>query len=494
MNRSFPSISCAFAKALVVFLVWGWVGIADAVDRPNIVFILTDDHRWDMMGCAGNRIIQTPEMDRLAQEGVRFKNAFVTTPICAASRASIFTGLHERTHRFTFGTKPLSDEHARMSYPARLKRAGYRMGFVGKFGVGVEKEMTEEMFDSFVKVDRNPYFKKMQDGSERHATEIEGDKAIEFLGTVIEGQPFCLSVSFNAPHAEDNDPRQYYWTKESDSLYKNAKFPVPVTMTDEFFSRHPDFLKDSESRKRFHWRFDEPQKYQEMVRGYYRMISDVDRVIGRIRAALKERGLDDNTIIIFTGDNGYLLGDRGFADKWYIYEKSIRVPLIIFDPRAPKSQRGKTSEKMALNIDLAATILELASEKPSEAMQGRSLVPLLKGKTPRDWRTDFFFEHLMEADGVKFSKARIPKSEGVRNERFSYVRWFESDPLIEELYDHKRDFEQVHNLIDDPKFAKTAEQLRKRTVELRALYGGPFVSNVAPRAERKAGKAKSSQE
>ncbi|MBA4148040.1 MAG: sulfatase [Verrucomicrobia bacterium] len=485
-----PSFHWIAALFLCAFL-----GNARAAERPNIIFLLSDDHRWDMMSCAGNKIIQTPEMYALARDGVRFKNAFVTTPICAASRASIFTGLHERTHRYTFGTKPLTDEHVRMSYPAALKRAGYRTGFVGKFGVGVEGGATDAMFDSFVKVDRNPYFKKMPDGSERHATEIEGDRAIEFLETVKDGQPFCLSVSFNAPHAEDNDPRQYFWTKESDSLYRNAKFPVPSTMTDEFFNQHPDFLKNSESRKRFGWRFDEPQKYQDMVRGYYRMITDVDRVIGRIRDALKERGLDENTIIIFTGDNGYFLGDRGFADKWYIYEKSIRVPLIVFDPRAPKSQRGKTAEAMALNIDLAPTMLTLAGADVSETVQGRSLIPLLNGKKPKDWRTDLFFEHLMEADGAKFGRTRIPKSEGVRGERFSYVRWFESDPLVEELYDHTRDFEQEHNLIANPKFAKTAAELRKRTTELRDLYGGPFVSNFAPRAERKASKdAKSSNE
>jgi arylsulfatase A-like enzyme len=471
-------------RALVFALIIA--SSAHAAERPNIIFVLTDDHRWDMMGCAGNKIIQTPHMDALARDGVRFKNAFVTTPICAASRASILTSLHERTHRYTFGTNPLRDEHVAMSYPAVLKKAGYRTGFVGKFGVGVENGATETMFDSFEKVDRNPYFKTLPDGTKRHATEIEGDKAIEFLDAVKPGQPFCLSVSFNAPHAEDNDPQQYFWTKESDHLYEGVKFPLPRTMTEEFFNQHPVFLKQSESRVRFKWRFNEPQKYQEMVRGYYRMISDVDRVIGRIRTTLEQRGLAENTIIILTGDNGYFLGDRGFADKWYIYEKSIRVPMIVFDPRAAKSQRGKTPEAMALNIDVAPTILELAGENIPTAMQGRSLVPLFNGRRPKDWRTDFFFEHLLEADGVKFSRTRIPQSEGVRTERYTYVRWLQSEPLVEELYDHVRDFEQERNLIDERKFSKVADELRNRTTELRDLYGGPFVSNASPRRERKA--------
>src|SRR5207253_973782 len=160
-------------------------------------------------------------------------------------------------------------------------------------------------------------------GSLKHLTDVEGEKAVEFLDAVKPGQPFCLSVSFNAPHAADNDPKQYFWQKEVDHLYADVTFPVPKTMTADFFQAQPDFLKNSESRVRFKWRFDEPRKYHEMVRGYYKMISGVDLVVGRIRTALQKRGLADDTVIVFTSDNGYFLGDRGFADKWYIYEHSI---------------------------------------------------------------------------------------------------------------------------------------------------------------------------
>ncbi len=209
-----------------------------------------------------------------------------------------------------------------------------------------------------------------------------------------------------------------------------------------------------------------------MVRGYYRMISGVDLVIGRIRAALKKRGLADNTIIIFTSDNGYFLGERGFADKWYIYEHSIRVPLLVFDPRAPKVDRGRVVEAMALNVDLGPTMLDLAGIEIPKLTQGRSLLPLLKGKTPADWRTDFFYEHL-------FERKNIPKSEGVRTERFTYVRWFEQKPVVEELYDHEADFDEMKNLIAEPKYAEVLEKLRKRTTELRDQYGGPYRPNPA---------------
>ena len=440
--------------------------------RPNVVFVLADDMRWDMMGCAGNPIIKTPHLDALARDGVRFENAFVTTAICAASRASILTGLHERTHRYTFGTKPVTAQHVAISYPVLLRKAGYRTGFVGKFGIGVPPGGAKEMFDSFVPLDRNPYWKKQPDGTEKHLTDIEGEKAVEFINACKPNEPFCLSVSFNAPHAEDNDPKQYFWQKEVDDLYRDTKFPVPKTMTDEFFEAHPAFLKETESRVRFKWRFDEPKKYQEMVAGYYRMISGVDLVVGRIRAALKAKALDENTVIVFTADNGYFLGERGFADKWYIYEHSIRVPLLVFDPRAAKADRGRVVSRMALNVDVSPTLLELAGVAVPKEVQGRSLAPLLKGEVPRDWRTDFFYEHL-------FERKNIPKSEGVRTERYTYVRWFEQKPVVEELYDHVADFEQVTNLIADPKFADVRDALRKRTTDLRDQYGGPYRPNPA---------------
>jgi arylsulfatase A-like enzyme len=444
----------------------------DKPARPNIVFILADDMRWDMMGCAGNTIIKTPQLDALAKEGMRCENAFVTTSICAASRASILTGLYERTHRYTFNTKPISAEHVAISYPVLLRKAGYRTGFVGKFGVGVPAGAVKEMFEVFAPLDRTPYWKKQPEAKEKHLTDLEGEKAIEFLNACKPGEPFCLSVSFNAPHAEDDDPKQYFWQKEVDDLYRDAKFPVPKTMTEEFFNAQPEFLKESESRVRFKWRFDEPKKYQEMVAGYYRMISGVDLVVGRIRAALKKNGQERDTAIVFMGDNGYFLGERGFADKWYIYEPSIRVPLIVFDPRAGKEQRGRVESRMTLNVDISPTILELAGVAVPKEVQGRSLVPLLKGERVTDWRTDFFYEHL-------FERKNIPKSEGVRTERFAYVRWFEQKPVVEELYDHVADFDEVKNLIADPKFADVRDSLRKRTTELRDQYGGPYRPNPA---------------
>jgi arylsulfatase A-like enzyme len=443
-------------------------GESSSADRPNVVVLLADDMRWDAMGCAGNKVIHTPHLDALAKVGVRFQNAFVTTSICAASRASLLTGLHERTHRYTFNTKPVTNEHVALSYPVLLRQAGYRTGFVGKFGVGVEKGAQKKMFDSYVPLDRNPYWKPQPDGSRKHLTDIEGERAVEFINAAKPGEPFCLSVSFNAPHAEDSDPLQYHWQAEVDHLYKDVRFTPPKTMADDFFRRQPPFLRESESRSRFHWRFDLPAKYQQMVRGYYRMISGVDLVVGRIREALAKKGLAGNTVVIFSSDNGYFLGERGFADKWYVYEPSVRVPLLVSDPRA--RDRGRVVDATALNVDVSPTLLELAGVPVPPAVQGRSLVPLLRGETPADWRTDFFYEHL-------FDRRNIPKSEGVRTERHTYVRWFEQTPPVEELYDHVADFDQAKNLASDPRHADVLDRLRKRTTELRDRYGGPYRPN-----------------
>ena len=436
-------------------------------EKPNIVLLLTDDQRWDMLGCAGHPIIHTPNMDKLAGKGVRFKNVFVTTSICAASRASIFTGLVERTHGYTFGKQPVPEGYTNNSYPALLRAAGYRTGFAGKYGVDMVGGR-QKIFDSFVELDRNPYFKEQPDGSMRHLTDITGDKAIEFLRTCRPGQPFCLSVSFNAPHAEDSDSRQYIWPKSVDHFYRDVTIPKPKLASPAFFEAQPEFLRKSLNRKRWYWRFDTPEKYQKMVKGYYRMISGIDAVIGRMMEELKKLSMDKNTIIILTSDNGYFLGERGYAGKWVPYEDSLRVPLIICDPRADGAifVRGATPGQMALNIDIAPTILELAGVPIPSMMQGRSLVPILKGNKPR-WREDFFFEHLME-------HPEIPKCEGIRTEDWKYIRYIGQQPIYEELYDLKNNKLETHNLINDIGCVKVLGELRKRCDKLRSLYGGVY--------------------
>ncbi len=437
---------------------------SETAQRPNILFLLVDDQRNDTLGCAGHPILKTPVIDKLAYEGVRFRNAFVTTSICAASRASIFTGLHERTHGFTFGTPPIPEKYTDTSYPALLRDSGYRTGFIGKFGVSVIKGTRPEMFDFFKPLHRNPYFHKQEDGSLRHETALAGDHAIEFLRNNPDGKPFCLSVSFNAVHAEDSDKKDHYpWPKAVDGMYEDVEIPPPRLDDPEIFESQPEFLKESLNRQRYFWRWDTPEKYQKNMRAYFRMISGVDHTIGRIREELKKLDLDKNTVIIYTADNGYYMGDRGFAGKWSHYEESLRVPLIVYDPRLPQSKRGKLQDPMALNIDLTSAMLELASVDVPEHYQGRSLVPLVQGKTKDQWRDDFFCEHLMEHEA-------IPKWEGVRGKRYVYARYFEQEPVYEFLHDLKKDPDQLKNFVSDPEYKTILEDMRKRCNELRNRY------------------------
>ncbi|MGB2763821.1 MAG: sulfatase [Candidatus Aminicenantaceae bacterium] len=418
---------------------------------PNIIFLLTDDQRWDAIRCAGNSIIQTPNMDWLAESSVRFGQAFVTTPICAASRASIFCGLYERTHDYTFTKPPLARLYTDISYPLLLRQAGYRTGFIGKFGIRVEEGVTEEMFDSFQPT-TYPYFKDV-DGEKRHLTDIHGDLAVDFLQTASKDQPFCLSLSFWAPHADDGEEEQYFWPEAWDGFYDGVHIPVPETADPAFFDTHPEFLKKSLNRTRWLWRFDTPDKYQKMVKGYYRMISGVDAVIGRIIAELRNLEQHENTIIILSSDNGYFLGERGFAGKWLMHDVSIRVPLIIYDPRFPLSRKGSIREELALNIDTPATILDMAGLETPSTMEGTSLIPVL-GRKVKEWRQEIFCEHLWD-------NAEIPQSECIRTLRWKYIR-YPQHPDFEELYDLQSDPKEIHNLVSEAVYSSVLKELREK--------------------------------
>ena len=464
----------AFACMLAFASTFSGVSGVSSADRPNILFFLSDDQRNDQMGAAGHPILETPTMDRLAAEGVRFTNAFVTTSICAASRATILTGLYERSHRFTFGTPPLTRELTDRGYAAVLRDAGYRTGFVGKIGVRFEPGAVEKMFDYYETLDRDPYFREQPDGTTRHISQIAGDKAIEFLRS-LDDKPFSLSISFNAPHAEDNDKEDHYpWPRVMDGTYDDVSVPAPRLSEPSVFESQPEFLKDSLNRERWYWRWATPETYQKNIKGYYRMVSGVDHVMGRVLEEIDRLGLAENTVVVFSSDNGYYLGSRGFAGKWSHYEESLRVPLIIYDPREDAVQRGRIEEPMALNVDIPATILAIAGVEAPVEYQGVSLMPFVRGEPPPSWRADFFVEHLMHYPG------QIPKWEGLRDERYVYATYFEQSPPFEFLHDLEADPMQLVNLAGDPRYRGALDRARRRTDTLRNSYGGPFAVHEEP--------------
>ena len=473
-------------------------------ERPNILFFLTDNQHWTSMGAAGNDIIKTPHMDGLAERGVLFENSFVTTPICGASRASFLTGLYRRSHGFDFRTAPFRKGLVNLSYPALLKNTGYHSGFIGKFGIESDGYLSLESeaatldamfhrFDNFEHWGPDGYFERQSDGTLRHLTDVTGDKVIDFLqqwSDLTPDYPFCLSVSFNAPHCQDDDPRQYIWPESVDHLYHDDRIPVPETAAPDFIESQPDFIKTSENRERWLRRFGTPEMFQENMKGYFRMVSGVDLAIGRVMEKLDVLGIADNTVIIFTSDNGMFFGERGLSDCWLLYEDSIRVPLVVMDPRLPVSRQGARSDQFALNIDISPTIIELGGLPVPDAVQGESLLPLLEG-LDTDWRTDFYCEHL-------FEHPLIPKSEGLRSVRWKYINYIErpaSDEeqrregnlqavrgaglgsrvrggnRYEELYDLEADPLETMNVIDDWRYQETLEKLMERFAELRLEAG-----------------------
>ncbi len=432
----------------------GFPGIlrAQAKRPPNILFFLTDDQRWDAAGFMGNQILRTPVADRLANSGVVFTNSFVTTSICMTSRASIMTGLYARAHRVELFTTPLSDEQFRSSFPGLLRSAGYRTGYVGKWGIGPEKP-EEKRFDYFQAFRGQGELLVKSGGRTIGSSRLLAEQTREFLRGCKKDQPFCMTVGYNSPHAQDNAPWQYLYEPEHAGWYKDAVIPVPETANPAHWPKYPQSIQRSEMRRRWAPRFATPELFQETLRAYFRLITEIDESMGEIMAELARLGLDSNTVVIFTSDNGYYYGEYGFADKWLMHEPSIRVPLFITDLRTRQAVRR--APQMALNIDLAPTILELAGLRAPASMQGRSLVPLLRGESP-PWRRDWFYEHRYRHNGW------IPATEGVRTGRWKYTRYIDTDPLFEEMFDLERDKAEMRNLAADPSHARQLARLRAR--------------------------------
>jgi len=430
-------------------------------EKPNIIFILTDDQRFDAIGYAGNKFVETPQMDDLAKSGTYFNTAIVTTPICAASRASLFTGLHERAHNFNFQTGNVREEYMANSYPTVLKNNGYYTGFFGKYGVRYND--LDKQFDEYESYDRNNqykdrrgYYYKTIDNDTVHLTRYTGQKALDFIDkNATNDKPFCLSLSFSAPHAHDRAPKQYFWQSEMDKMLESTTIPDPELGDDKYFLAQPKIVRDGFNRLRWTWRYDTPEKYQHSLKGYYRMISGIDLEIKKIREKLKATGQDKNTVIIVMGDNGYFLGERQFAGKWLMYDNSIRVPLIVFDPRVNKHQ---DVDDMVLNIDVPQTIVDIAGVKAPSTWQGKSLLPIVKQETNTIARDTILIEHIWDFEN-------IPPSEGVRTKKWKYFRYV-NDKSIEELYDLEKDPQEIKNLIGKKKYRTVANKLRTKLDEL----------------------------
>jgi arylsulfatase len=422
-------------------------------DPMNVLLVIADDWRHDTLGRAGHPVVQTPSLDQLAGQGVRFTQAATTTAVCWASRASIFMGQWMSRHGQTTAGASMANWPA--SFPSLLHRQGYWAGHVGKWHNG---SFPSADYD-FGRVYSGAHWYSIN-GKQVHVTQRNQDDALEFLRNRPVDRPFLLTVATFAPHAQDNNPLQYLPQPETTGLYTGINVPVPANATDASFQRLPPFLATEQNEGRIRWRlrFDTPEKYQSMMKNYYRLCTGVDTLCGRIFAELEQQGVLDKTLVIFIGDNGYFHAEHGLADKWYPFQESIRVPLIVRDPRLPAAARGRTHDAFALNVDLAPTILSAAGLAVPDAMQGRDLAPLYLATLPPAWRNEFFYEHPV------FS-SRIPTSQALVRRDWKYFYW--PDFSTEQLFGLEADPVEENDRVGDPAQAARLLEMRTRFNELK---------------------------
>ena len=390
-------------------------------------------------------------MDRIAQDGVRFSNMFVTTSLCGPSRASYLTGLYTHNHGVRRNGMALSAKH--QTFPELMKNAGFETALVGKWhNTDLGRNRGFDYHFGFRGQGRyyNPIISENY-GPEKeykgHVTDILAEKAIEFIKK-DHANPFCLLLWFKAPH------RSFHPAERFKSLYAEDTIPEPDNFHDDYRGR-PDAVKNANMKI---GDFADIPDYQTFVKDYYRCLAGVDENVGRVLDTLAEGGLEENTAVIYAGDNGFFIGEHHFFDKRFMYEESIRVPLLVKYPKLTGS--GLVLPEMALNVDIAPTILDLAGIPVPEKMDGRSLKGLLEGKKT-DWRKDFLYEYY-EYPGAHSGRM----NRGVRTERWKYIHYF-GEPQEFELYDLQKDPQEMNNLIHNSDYRTVVEMLRERLEKLR---------------------------
>ncbi|TWT50464.1 Arylsulfatase [Rubripirellula amarantea] len=415
--------------------------VLNAAERPHIVFLLADDQNTLSAGCYGNPEVQTPQMDRLAKDGVVFDRHYNTTSICMASRASIFTGMYEYKTGTNFLHGDMKQEVWERSYPVLLKEAGYLTAFAGKFGIEVEgRGLCEVDFDLWGGAPgQSSYVTKKNESMAKYAKEYPhstlsygafGQDAIK--EAIKQEKPLCLSISFKAPHKPATpDPR-------FDHVYAGKSFTKPANFGREAGEHLAAQSKLGREFRQFtEWKYD--TDYDGEMAKYFQQVYAIDVAVGMIRDELDRQGIADNTVIIYTSDNGYICGSHGYASKELPMEESSRVPLIVFDPRSPTSGKEQRCAALTGNIDFAPTILELAGLPVPENMDGVSLLPLLKDTTA-DVREQLAFINVFDLKTSCLS---------VFTKQMKYTYWWYSEPQMppsEELFSSDADPYEMVNL------------------------------------------------
>ena len=426
--------------------------------RPNIIVNVMDDQRWDCLSCYEGKTVlnflRTPNMDRLAREGVFFRNAFVTFSLCSPSRATMLTGKDVRTH----GVNRLALDVAADCpiLPGLLKQAGYETGFVGKWHLGLNSDVPRPAFDFWAGVrDQGQYLNPLLNINGRtakipgYATEIFMDQALEFIAGK-RNKPFFLWLGQKAPHSPCTPP------KHLERLYEDIEVPKPATYGEDHTDK-PAWFVEQHDHDYFHLLLHPNAAYQKYVKDFCRTIVSADEQLGRLLKTLDERGLAEDTAVIHLSDNGHFLGEHQLYSKMLMYEESIRIPLIVRYPRLAPA--GRKCDDMVLNLDLAPTVLELAGVPIPADMEGRSFRGQMAGQPARGWRRSFRYEYYCSTWG-------LPDFDGVRTaDGWKYCRFRD----WEQMYNLKEDPTEVRNLAADPKYAGKKREL---IAELHRLGGG----------------------
>jgi len=455
---------------LVLALVASWYsGMTLAAEdgaKPNIVVVLVDDLRWDELGCTGHPFVETPHIDRIAHEGVRFRNAFCTTPLCSPVRACLLTGQYTFRHGILDNTNRSEQSHRLPTFPRVLQQAGYETAYVGKWHMGND-ETARPGFDYWVSMKgQGTSFDPPLNENGRptkntgHTTDVLNQKAIEFIHQ-RRSRPFCLYLAHKALHPEliqrddgsISDPlaARFLPAKRHEKLYAEAAIPRRLNVIDSLRGKSA-LLRRIEGLPPLNR---STGTSDETVRDRLRMLAAVDEGVGMLLDALEETDQLDETLFIVTSDHGYWYGEHGLSvERRLAYEEALRIPLLVRYP--PVIQPGRTVDEMALSIDLAPTAIEMAGAITQHKIDGRSLLPLFAGEHPQDWRTSFLIEY--NTDTV-FPRVLNMGYKAVRTDRWKLIRYNELDNM-DELYDLKHDPYEMNNVIESAASREIVEQLQ----------------------------------
>jgi N-acetylglucosamine-6-sulfatase len=466
------------AAAIVILSCRGTPPGVEAPGRPNILVILLDDLRWDALGYAGHPHVRTPQIDRIAGEGVNFRNAFTTTSLCSPSRASLLSGVYAHRHGVTdnFTELPATLE----TFPKALQRVGYTTAYVGKWHMGENNDEPRPGFDYFVThKGQGQYFDtefnfngQRREKRPGYYTSVVTDIALDWLRTDHRQKPWMLILGHKAAHS--------FYTPEP--KYAHAFDSVPVQYPASAFALEgkPEWIKERRDTWHgiygplFDWRKKFPDErpeavkdFENMVHAYWATILSVDDSVGRLRRWLDETGQLENTVVVFVGDNGLLEGEHGMVDKRTMHEPSIRIPMAVRYPGLTKG--GKVQDEQVLTIDMAPSLLELAGAPALPRIDGRSWVSLVKGRDDQ-WRSSWFYYYNYEKQFPY-----TPNVRGVRTTDWKYIHYPHGDSgpdrHLAELYDLRNDPGELKNLINAPASASRIETLKKELARLMAATG-----------------------